>query len=78
MPVCIAVQRTETDEHDFSKHDERSDLRAGGDKRRTRDGCALISIGRPKMERRSGNFECETNEGHDDADGEQRLHRFGG
>ena len=38
-----------------------------------RDRRALISVGRPKVKWRGGDFERETNQRHDDAGREQRL-----
>ena len=68
------MYRGEADENDFPKHDERGDFRARGDKRRTRDRRALIGVGRPQMKWRGGDFECESNERHDNAGCEQRWH----
>ena len=73
VPVCATVHRRETNQHDFSQHDERGDLRARSDKCRARNGRPLVGIRRPQVEWRSGDFERETDESHHDADSEQRL-----
>ena len=67
------MHRAKTDEHDFSEHDERRDLRSRGDECRGRNRRALIRIRRPKMKWRSGDFEGESDQRHDDAGREQRL-----
>ena len=77
VPRRAALCRCETDEHDFSQHDERRHLRAGRDERGARDRRALVSVGRPEMERRGGDLEGEADERHDDAGGEERLNRDG-
>ncbi len=64
---------TEADQHNFSQHDERRDLRARGDEGGGRNRRALVSVGRPEMERRGGDFEGEADERHDNPGGEQRL-----
>ena len=75
VPGGAALGRAEADQHDFSQHDERGDLRARGDERSGRNRRALIGVGRPEMERRGGDFEGEADQRHDDAGGEQRLDR---
>src|SRR5438046_666601 len=66
---------SETNQHDFSKHDKRSDLRTRSDERGTWNWRALVSVGRPKMKWRGGDFESETDQCHHDADREKRLDR---
>ena len=78
VPCRAAMSGTEANEHDFSEHHERRDLRTRSDERRGRNRRALISVGRPKMERRGGDFETESDEGHDNPGGEQRLDGTGG
>ena len=73
VPVCAALHRREANQHDFSKHHERGDLRARSDKCRARHGRPLVSIGRPQVEWRSGDFEGKTDESHHDANSEERL-----
>jgi len=70
MPCSAAVHRSESDEHDFSKHDERRHFRARRDESSARNGRALVGIRRPKMERRGGDFESKSNQGHEDSDEE--------
>ena len=48
VPVGAALHRREANQHDFSKHHERGDLRARSDKGRARHGRPLVSIGRPE------------------------------
>src|SRR5947207_7429121 len=66
---------SETNQHDFSKHDKRSDLRTGSDERGTWNRRALVSVGRPKMKWRGGDFEGKADQRHHDADREKRLDR---
>ena len=69
------MDRSETDEHDFPEHNERGDFRTGSDKSSARNRRALISVRRPKMKGRRGDFEGKADQGHDDADGEKWLDR---
>src|SRR5437588_2837663 len=75
MPRSAALGRCETDKHNFSQNDKRRYFRAGGDERGARNRCALISIGRPEMERRGGDLEGESDKRHHEAGGEKRLDR---
>ena len=72
MPLGTACNRRETTEHNFSQHNERRHLRTGSDECGARDRRTLISVRRPKMKRRGGDFEGEANKGHDDANEKQR------
>src|SRR5213595_1754060 len=66
---------SETNQHDFSKHYKRRDLRTGSDERGTWNWRALVSVGRPKMKWRGGDFEGKADQRHHDANGEQWLDR---
>ena len=68
------MHRRKADEHDFSQHNKRRNLRTRSNERRARNRRALIRVRRPKMERRGSDFECEPDERHDDSDRKQRLH----
>ena len=69
------MDRTKTDEEDFSEDDKRRDLRAGRNERGGRDWRALVYVRRPEMKRRRRDFERESNQGHDDPDEKQRRQR---
>src|SRR5438874_1441682 len=66
---------SETNQHDFSKHDKRSDLRTRSDERGTWNWRALVSVGCPKMKWRRGDFEGKANQRHHNTNGEQWLDR---
>src|SRR2546428_2082351 len=75
VPVGASTSGRKTNQHNFSKDNERSDFRTGSDESCAGNRRALISVRRPKMKWRGGDLEGETDQGHDDADGEKWLNR---
>src|SRR5438132_10964392 len=75
VPVGTSTSGRKTNQHNFSKHDERRHLRARSNKSGTWNRGALVSVRRPKMKWRGGDLEGETDQGHDDADGKKWLNR---
>src|SRR6185437_2594483 len=69
----VAAQEREGSEGDAQQNGEGSGFGAGGHERDDGGGRAFVDIGRPDVERRSGNLEGEADDDHCHADVEQRL-----